>query len=210
MNIFSEDNAFGRGFRRIMDMIAVNFMWLLCCVPLVTIGASTAALYDRTMKMAREEDGDGLVRPFFASFFRNLLRGTGLFALALVVGALIYVDYVAATQLGGMMAGLCQVVIIASLLLYIGTLSHSFMVLSHFNTGVFQTVKLAFIHMMGGGWRSILIGVLFAAPVILFVVAPLAFLQTGVVWATVAVALIAYINCTLFCKRFQKEEEEAE
>lgn len=60
----------GKGFRflsTMSELVTLNLLWLLCCIPIVTIGASTAALYTITIKMVKNEDSY-VIRGFFSSF----------------------------------------------------------------------------------------------------------------------------------------------
>ena len=45
------DNVVVRALTKICDMMCLNVIWLICCIPIVTIGASTAALYSVMLKM---------------------------------------------------------------------------------------------------------------------------------------------------------------
>ena len=49
----------------------LNILWLICCLPIVTIGASTTALFYVTLKMAEDRD-DGLTGMFFRAFRQKL------------------------------------------------------------------------------------------------------------------------------------------
>ena len=40
---------------RVADLLLLNFLCILCCIPVVTAGASITALYYVTLKMARDE-----------------------------------------------------------------------------------------------------------------------------------------------------------
>ena len=61
------DNVVTRALTKICDMICLNIVWLICCIPIVTIGASTAALYSVMLKMVKNEEGY-IFRSFFKAF----------------------------------------------------------------------------------------------------------------------------------------------
>ena len=48
----------------------LNILWLICSLPIFTIGASTTALFYCTLKMAEDRD-EGLTRMFFRAFRSN-------------------------------------------------------------------------------------------------------------------------------------------
>lgn len=56
------------------DLCIVSAYWLVCCIPIVTIGASSAALYSTVTKVIRDESGT-LTRTFFSEFRENLKQG---------------------------------------------------------------------------------------------------------------------------------------
>src|SRR5699024_3652818 len=69
----------------------LNILWLICCLPIVTIGASTTALFYVTLKMAEDRD-DGLTGMFFRAFRQNFLPATKLWLVLLGAGAFLAMD----------------------------------------------------------------------------------------------------------------------
>ena len=69
----------------------LNILWLVCSLPIVTIGASTTALFYVTLKMAEDRD-DGLTRMFFKAFRENFKPATKLWLILLAVGCFLAVD----------------------------------------------------------------------------------------------------------------------
>ena len=65
------------------DILKLNFCWLLCSLPIVTIGASTVAAYSVALKMADNQEGY-VVRQFFQAFKENLKQGIVLGLMACV------------------------------------------------------------------------------------------------------------------------------
>lgn len=69
----------------------LNILWLICCLPIVTIGASTTALFYVTLKIAKNEEGN-ITRAFFHSFKQNFKQGTLIWLILLAVGIMLGVD----------------------------------------------------------------------------------------------------------------------
>lgn len=84
MNIFSPDGPIYRMMRNFTDLLKINFLWLLCSLPIVTLGGATIAAYDVTLKMAADEEGH-VGRQFLASFRKNWKTGIP-YGLALLAG----------------------------------------------------------------------------------------------------------------------------
>ena len=77
MKFFNYDSPFWSFMSRIADLVIVNILWLVFCIPVFTIGASTAAMYRVTLNLVRGEGG-GVVRSFWASFKLNFKQGVRL------------------------------------------------------------------------------------------------------------------------------------
>lgn len=77
--MFSEQNRIIWVINKIVDMVFLSALWVVCSIPIVTIGASCAALYHTVTKAIREDTGYP-VRSYLQSFKSNL-RPTILFTL---------------------------------------------------------------------------------------------------------------------------------
>ena len=77
-----------RFFHDLFDLMVVNWLWVLCCIPVVTIGPATCGMYTVTLKLAREEPVNP-VKDFFRGFKENFKSGLllGLLAAILLVAA---------------------------------------------------------------------------------------------------------------------------
>ena len=49
------NNRFIEALEKIADMFLLSVLWLICCIPIITIGTSTIALYYATVKVVRRE-----------------------------------------------------------------------------------------------------------------------------------------------------------
>ena len=96
---FNSDNFLWRGFGRLADYFLLSAMWLLCSIPVVTVGAATVALYDTAARCVRGGEG-GMARRFFRTFKNELLRGILLTVLWGILGWLLNRGYQVVTQLG--------------------------------------------------------------------------------------------------------------
>ena len=99
MNFFNPDNWLWRGFGRVADFFILSILWLVCSIPVVTLGTASLALYDTVAHCFRYNEG-GMVGRFFGTFKRELRRGILLTVVWAVVGYLFNVSYQIVTQLG--------------------------------------------------------------------------------------------------------------
>lgn len=75
MKFFSVDSPLYKFMNRLMDVFKLNCMWLLCSLPIVTMGAATTAAYTITLKMVKDEEGY-IAGPFWKEFKANLKKGS--------------------------------------------------------------------------------------------------------------------------------------
>lgn len=87
--LFNLDNGFFRFMGKVCDMILLDILTLVMCIPIVTIGPALTALYYVSLKIVRDEEGY-VFRSFFKSFKQNFRQG---FLLELIVAAAAMVLY---------------------------------------------------------------------------------------------------------------------
>lgn len=75
MSIFQQDNPFNEFMSHIGDMALANIAWAVCSLPVVTVGASTQALFEVARAIDEGQDGHVLKR-FWSAFTRRF--GTNL------------------------------------------------------------------------------------------------------------------------------------
>ena len=80
MKLFNYDSPFWSFMSRLADLIILNLLWIVFCIPVVTIGASTTAMYRVTLNMVRGE-GSGVVRMFWDAFRLNLKQAVLIFLI---------------------------------------------------------------------------------------------------------------------------------
>ena len=91
MKFFSYESKFSHILLKLCWSCYLNLLWFICSLPIVTIGASTTALYYASLKLVREEDSS-LTRQFFRSFRENFKQATVLWLILLGVGLFLGAD----------------------------------------------------------------------------------------------------------------------
>lgn len=87
--LLSYDGALSRTLSKITDCMCLSVMWLICCIPLVTVGAATTALY-YTVNKAVRYDRSGVWHSYWQSFRSNFRQATGIWlVLVLLYGVLV-------------------------------------------------------------------------------------------------------------------------
>jgi uncharacterized membrane protein YesL len=89
--LFDIENPVMHLIIKIFDCMCLSILWLVCCMPVVTAGAATAALYATVYRYIRKEEGH-LLRTFLGAIRENWKRATLVWLVVLAVGVLLGVD----------------------------------------------------------------------------------------------------------------------
>ena len=151
MRFFSYDSKFGQLFLKLSYGCCLNFLWLVCCLPIVTIGASTTALYYTSFKIAKDE-GSYITKMFFHSFKQNFRQATVIWLIMLVTGLIIGADAVLLYRLRATSTGTVAVIwtlllaaIFACMIAYAIVLAYIFPLLSIASNTTANMFKNAFL-----------------------------------------------------------------
>lgn len=94
MNLFNEDNFLHQFFLFLGKLIGLNLLWMICSIPIITIGASTTALFYCTLKLHKDQD-ISTWRFFWRSFRSNFLQSTLIWILLLAAVLLLWLERIA-------------------------------------------------------------------------------------------------------------------
>ena len=142
--MFQFDGNFYTWTGKIFDLILVSIYWLIGSVPIITIGASFAAMYAAVTRSVREDRGSVTSR-FWSAYRKNLLPsipltliyGGVLFLLLLNIGIL-------RAKTTGLFGLFFMVLYFAVLVLFVISACYAFPALSRFDMPYGWFVKLSF------------------------------------------------------------------
>lgn len=208
MKLLSTDTPIGRAIALLADLCILNLLFFLSCIPIVTMGASIAALYDTAFALLSQECG-GITRHFFSAFGRHFKKSTVLFLISAAVGAFIAVDLICAMSWDSFMAMLCLGVILASAFLFFSEIALIPLVLIRSGGTVKQILKESFLSAIRGSWRTVAAVVMNVLPWVLLLFAPAVFLNTWMFWFLVGFGITAYLNVSVLLKAVDPETAES-
>lgn len=90
-DLFNVDGPVLQFVNKIVYSVYLNILWFLCCIPVITVGASTTALFYVTLKISKNEEGN-ITKAFFRSFRENFRQGTLIWLILLALGIILGVD----------------------------------------------------------------------------------------------------------------------
>lgn len=196
MKFFNVENPVWRFVGNLGDFFILSVLWAVCSLPIVTMGASTSALYYVTMKMAQNREGE-LIPSFWKSFRQNLRQGIALWVGYLVVGALLGLNILIAVQSGSLVSGALFLTCVVLALLWALTETMLFPLLARCDNTTMALFKInaAIAVRNFPGVAAALITKLAFAAVGVFLFWPLLLLAPG---------LSAYFNSFLFNRILSK------
>lgn len=132
-----------RCFNFLADIFILHLLWLLYSLPIITIGASTTALYYAMMKRIRTDEGT-IFKNFHSSFLSNLKQATILWVFVVIISFLFVFDFRFCIALhntvGNFMLFACSLFVLP----FIFTIIYLFPMQAKFQNKIIQTVKNAF------------------------------------------------------------------
>lgn len=194
--IFDMDNLVFRFFRIFGYVWWLNILWLICSLPLFTIGASTTALCFSCMKL-REKD-ERVTRNFFASFRENFGQSTLIFLIMLAVGGVLGTDILLGSHSDSVMGYAVRCIALALLLPYGMTLLYVFAVQARFVNPVRDTLRYAFFLALRNLSYTIVMTLLVAAVIMLNTTIVL----FNYISITIGMAAVIYIFSSYYNKIF--------
>ena len=129
--IFDMDNKFFGFMSKVADLCILNIICVVCCIPVITAGASITAMYYVTLKMVRNEEAY-ILRSFFKSFKQNFKQATIINLIMLLIGVVLYVDLNVSKAMQGGAGQIFQIIFMAFVLIYFILFLYVYPVLARF------------------------------------------------------------------------------
>lgn len=139
MKLFSVDGAFYQFMSKMFDVLKLSILWIVCSLPIITVGASTVAAMYVALKMVDDEEGY-ILKQFFKGFKDNCKKATLLWLINIVAVYAIYLDFQFFEVIEGnpiifLLIGIVSIVLLISAMLY------SYPLLARYENTLFHTIQ---------------------------------------------------------------------
>lgn len=204
MKFFDIDGPLMQGLTKIADLMILNFLTILCCLPIVTAGAAITALHYQVLKMVRNED-TYVARGYFKAFKDNFKQATIVWLLLIVAVLFIIFDYtvIGFSEEGGM-AYWYGVVLGAFAIFIAFTATMVFPIMAKFSNTTIRTIKNAMAISVLKFPQTILMLIMYSIPVII----TLFFMPLLPMVLMFGFSMPVYGSAKLYNKLFLKFEEQ--
>lgn len=200
MKFFSPDSKFAQVMTSFGEMMILNFCFLLASLPLITIGAANAAMYTVMGRRLRKE-GSGTIVPFFKAWWSNLKMGTAFWA------AQVFVSVSLGMTLFIPVPGVIKVIAAVFLILVTLLFSVIYPQIARFRNRWFAYLRNSVILLVIRLKWILLNLLLLLTPVIVFLLAPMEFLQLGFIWILFGFSVLFFLSAEIMQKILEPLEE---
>lgn len=142
--LFSLDSGVMRFLSKMADLMILNILYFVTCIPIITIGASTTALYYVTLKMVKDEESY-LFREYFKSFRLNFKKATTIWVIFFLMGSLLTFDIFYFSNSGGGLAYFLKMIFITFSVIYLIILLYLFPLLAVFENKNSKIIMFSFV-----------------------------------------------------------------
>lgn len=200
------ENPIVRGISRIADFVILNLLWLICSLPVITIGASTTALYSVMLKLVKNEEGY-IAKGFLKAFKENFKQSTLMWLLLILLWFILIIDFFSLKFMPQGIAPIFQMLFLVMGCLLVGMATYAFSLQARFENTIKNTLKNAVILVFAKLPYTLLILIMSIGPVIVTMWTIRTLMFGMLFWFFVGVALIAWLNSFLLRHIFEKLEE---
>lgn len=205
---FFGDTPLGNFLKCGVNLVILNVLWFFCSIPVITIGASTSALYYSISALSRGEEQ--MTKTFFKGFKINFRQSTILWLLTLVIGFLLYWGvYIVSFWDEARFTVLMIMALPCFLFLMI--ISYAFPLLAEFETTMPRLLSNSVLLSLAHFPRSVAIVLINLIPFILLYVFPSWVVCAVFIWLPIGFALCAFLVYKLLIPifaPFRPEEED--
>ena len=193
--MLQKDGKFVKVLNRIADLVGLNLLAILFCIPIITIGASITAVYGCIFRIQEKREGY-LTKDFWKLFKECFRSSTIIYLVGVAVVAMLYLDYqIFATD---SRLDILQVLVVAGGILVAEIFTYAFPMESYFENSLKATVKNALLLGISNIPYTLLMLGINVFPFFLVARIPVTF---GI-WFLIGISGVAWINSFFLKKIF--------
>ena len=195
--MLQKDGKFVKVLNRIADLVGLNLLAILFCIPIITIGASITAVYGCIFRIQEKREGY-LTKDFWKLFKECFRSSTIIYLVGAAVVAMLYLDYqIFATD---SRLDILQVLVVAGGILVAEIFTYAFPMEFYFENSLKATVKNALLLGISNIPYTLLMLGINVFPFFLVAKIPVTF---GI-WFLIGISGGAWINSFFLKKIFSK------
>lgn len=190
-DIFSPDTKFYRFFELLWELLALNILFILTSLPVITIGISATALCQSVQAMLRDEKP---LSVYFSVWKTDWKQSTAIWIplLALLAAIVTYYHLFVFTPEKPSFGVL--LVILALTVAYLAVVAWLFPLMAQFNNTTANHVKNAAVLACAHPLKSLMMVGLMVIPLLVVLISPYWFFRLGAIWICAGASGICYLH----------------
>ena len=202
MNLFNENNVVHICMNMIGDIVLANLLFILCSIPIITIGPSLTALYHCMLRTVKGNN-NGTVKTFFKAFKDNFFQSLVIWILFLFVLLILLLNIRFLSHTGSSMSKILLYFSFACALLLVIEFLYIFPVIAAFSGTIKNHLKNALLFAVMHFPSTLLILVVSLLPMYMTYQDLKLMPLYATCWFFFGFGLTAYINSKLFYRMFK-------
>lgn len=203
-NLFSYDSKFFIVLGKVSNIVILNLLFLISCIPIITIGTSITATYFVAMKIVRDEE-TYIVKEFIIRFKENFVKSTKIWFIMIVIGMVLGFDYYISSLISnGLMKATLQLSLTIVSIIFIFVLTYVFPITSKFENTIKNTMINSILISIKHLPQTILMVIVNLSPIILIFILSTYWEHILFFYTVIGFGAMTYINSMFFDKIFEK------
>ena len=203
-NLFRYDNKFFEVLGKITNIVILNLLCIVACLPIITIGASVTATYSVAMQMAKDKE-PYIVKEFIKRFKENFKTSTIVWTVMLIIGGVLLFDfYISRLVLNESISKALQLVFSLISIIYIFTLTYVFPMISKFENTIKNTMINSTLISIQNLPYTLMMVALNLSPLLLINLFNMYWGHIIFFYTVIGFGIITYINSIFFEKIFNR------
>lgn len=180
-----------------VNLLLLNLIWLLLCLPVVTIFPATAAMYGVVREWIRDTD-NGTVEPFIRHFKANFVQSLGIGFLWALAGVIVALDFYLITGAELWLKTPVFLALVLITLCYVVTSVYLFPVMVNYEGNWRSVIKNSFLIAISQPVTTVL-----CLLVVTLVLAVVLYIPAAILLAGSSTAYLLYLLCRRAFKRVE-------
>ena len=211
--LFGLDSPIVQFMEHVADFFILNLLTLLCCIPLITVGAALTA-HSKVMQNIVMDEEQPVMKAYFQAFIGNFKQATVFWLAALVMIVLCAVDVLLIRVYfhEGWVEIVDWVLVILGIMA-LGVLCYAFPMIARYENSLKEHLRNSVVLAIGALPRTLLLVLLAAFPVILAVMSLELFFNTLFIWFTCGISIVLFLQALILrpvFRRLEPEDDEQE
>lgn len=202
MKFFDYDSPLMSALTKVANLMILNLLTILCCIPVITAGAALTALHYMCLKMVRNEESY-IVKGYFKAFKESFKQATKVWLVLLLIIFVLFGDFIIINHSGIQFPYWFHVVFYAVGIIALFEIMMVFPIMGKFENTTLRTMKNALIISVVKFPITLIMIAMNAVPILIV----LFFMQIFPIAAMFGMSVPAYFAAKMLNKYFMKLEE---